>query len=92
MAPERAMRQAYLDDVWYPLFLRNWIDKGELWAIVFGYKVWSEAADDLVPINPGSMPEETERTWDDWKEYANYAYETKALELGLPVTERKRDK
>lgn len=82
----------YLDNIWYPIFFLNWIRVGELEAILKEKKVWSETANSLVPIQKGSMLEESQETLMDWCLYATYAYQRKEMKLGLLPILRKANK
>lgn len=81
----RSQRRAYLDDVWYPRFLENWRDDGELIAIARGDKIWSVADEKLIPTPEGSDPVEKLNTLNDWVTYALYAYEVKEDSLLEPL-------
>lgn len=83
----RAERIAYLDDVWYPRFIENWMEDGEVRAIAAGEKIWSADEDRLIPVTAGADPIKTERTLRDWLDYALYAYETKKDDLTASLDE-----
>lgn len=73
----RSQRRFYLEEVWYPRFLENWRDDGELIAIARGDKIWSVDENKLIPTPAGSDPIEQLNTLNDWVTYALYAYEVK---------------
>ncbi len=83
----RAERIAYLTDTWYPRFLLNWMEKGELVAIAKGEKIWSEEQEKLIPKPPDADPQETVQTLQDWVDYALYAYEVKEDVLLKPLND-----
>jgi hypothetical protein len=73
----RQERIAYIEDVWYPKFLKSWMRKGELGAIAKGEKIWSVTEGKLI-ANPGNAnSEESFQTLNDWITYALYAREVK---------------
>ena len=77
----RSQRSEYLDNVWYPRFLENWKENGELVAIAAGDKIWSTSEDTLIPTPAGTDPAENIATLNDWVAYAHCAYEDKEKEL-----------
>lgn len=81
----RSQRLAYLDDVWYPKFLEEWRDDGELIAIAKGDKVWSISKEKLISTPPGTGDTEKLQTLSDWITFALYAYENKEEELLNPL-------
>ena len=81
----RSQRRAYLDDVWYPRFLENWRDDGELIAIAKGEKIWSDKENKLIPTPVDSDSVEQLNTLNDWVSYALYAYEVKEGSLLGPL-------
>lgn len=83
----RDERVAYLDDTWYPRFLQNWIENGELVAIAKGEKIWSDEEERLITTPPGTDPQETLRTLGDWVNFALYAYEDKEVTLLASLNE-----
>lgn len=62
----RDQRVAYLDDTWYPRFLQNWMEGGELVAIAKGEKIWSDKDSTLIETPPGTDPQETLLTLHNW--------------------------
>ncbi len=82
----REQRSAYLDDIWFPRFLDNWVEGGELAAIAKGEKIWSEEDSRLILTPPGSDPQESLLTLRDWVDYALYAYEVKEDSLLISLT------
>ena len=81
----RDQRRAYLDDVWYPRFIANWREKGELVAIVKEKRIWSEEKKSLITIPVGSAPDESVKTLEDWLISALDEYERKESELLDPL-------
>ena len=81
----RDQRRAYLDDVWFPRFLVNWREDGELVGIARGERIWSDAADDLIDTPADADPRESLDTLDDWVSFALYAYGEKEAELVAPL-------
>jgi hypothetical protein len=81
----RDQRRAYLDDIWYPRFIANWREDGELVAIAKEERIWSEEKQQLVSVPAGSEPKESLTTLNDWVNYALYAYEEKESELLSPL-------
>ena len=77
----RDERVAYLNDVWYQRFLKDWMERGELAAIAKGEKIWSDKETKLILTPPGSDPQETLRSLRSWIDYALYAYELKEESL-----------
>lgn len=73
----RNERRSYLDNEWYPRFLENWREGGELLAIAKGEKIWSVEKQQLIPTPPDATDQETLKTLQDWLDYALYAYEVK---------------
>jgi hypothetical protein len=86
----REKRRTYLDDVWYPRFLENWRDNGELVAIAKGERIWSEKEEALIDTPPGTDPVESLNTLNHWITYALYAYEVKEEDLIKPLDEDER--
>ena len=74
-------RREYLDNVWYPRFLENWKEDGELVGIAKGERIWSEIDGKLIDTPVDSDPKESLKTLDDWVSYALYAYEVKEQKL-----------
>lgn len=83
----RNERVTYLDNEWYPRFLENWMETGELTAIATGEKIWSEEKQMLIPRPPDADEKETLQTLQDWLNYALYAYETKQENLTASLDE-----
>jgi hypothetical protein len=83
----RAERRTYLDATWYPRFLENWRDDGELMGIAKGERIWSEKDEALIDAPPGTDPVESLKTLNDWVSYALYAYEVKEKDLIKPLDE-----
>lgn len=81
----RDQRRAYLDDIWYPRFITNWRDEGQLVAIAKEERIWSEAKQELIYVRAGSEPMESLATLNDWLTYALYAYEEKESTLLSPL-------
>jgi hypothetical protein len=81
----RSERVAYLDEIWYPRFIQNWMEAGEVQAIAAGVKVWSDEEERLVPVSAETSSDETIRTMRDWLDYALYAYEVKKDSLLVPL-------
>lgn len=77
----RDQRRTYLDEVWFPLYLQKWRDKGELVAIAKGEKIWSEETQSLIRIPAESNLKESLATLNDWVLAALYDYEVKESEL-----------
>jgi len=77
----RSERREYLDNVWYPRFLENWKEDGELVGIAKGERIWSESDGKLIDTPVGSDPKESLKTLNDWVSYALYAYEVKEQKL-----------
>lgn len=73
----RNERRTYLDNEWYPRFLENWRETGELLAIAKGEKIWSVEQQQLIPTPSNASDQETLKTLQDWLDYALYAYEVK---------------
>lgn len=73
----RKERIAYLDNEWYPRFLENWMEMGEVKEIASGQKIWSETEQRLIPKPATAGEEETLKTLQDWLDYALYAYDAK---------------
>lgn len=84
----RSQRLAYLDDIWYPRFLENWRDDGELVGIAKGERIWSESDSTLISISAESDPKESLKTLNDWVLYALYAYEIKENDLIESLNEK----
>ena len=83
----RAERTAYLNDTWYPRFLENWMERGQLVSIAKGEVIWSDEQGDLIPTPPNIDPKEAFRTLRDWVDYALYAYDVKEEALLKPLNE-----
>ncbi len=83
----RDERLAYLDEIWYPRFLQNWMEGGELLAIAMGDKIWSEKDSNLIATPSGADPQETLIAVRDWVDYALYSYEVKENILLEPLNE-----
>lgn len=83
----RSQRSEYLDNVWYPRFLKNWKESGELIAIATGEKIWSTTENSLIPTPTGTDPAENLATLNDWLTYALYAYEVKEEDLFKSLNE-----
>ena len=81
----RDQRRVYLDDTWYPRFIVNWREDGELVAIAKEERIWSEENQKLLPVPAGSAPKESLAALNDWVTYALYAYEVKESELLAPL-------
>ncbi len=81
----RDQRRTYLDEVWYPRFLENWRQDGELVGIAKGERIWSVEAGDLIDTPPGTDAAESVATLNDWVTYALYAYEVKEQQLVAPL-------
>lgn len=87
----RSQRRVYLDDVWYPRFLENWRDDGELIAIAKGEKIWSVTDEKLILTPAGSDPVEKLNTLNDWVTYALYAYELKESNLLKSLNDEEKE-
>ncbi len=87
----RSQRQQYLDDVWYPQFLSNWRDDGELVAIAKKEKVWSVKDEKLVPTPTGTTDEEHMDTLNEWVNFSLYAYEVKEEALFLSLNQEEAE-
>lgn len=83
----RSQRRTYIDDVWYPRFLENWRDDGELVDIAKGKRIFSEKTNDLINTPPGTDPKDNLKTLNDWVNFALYAYEVKEEKLLKPLTD-----
>lgn len=81
----RSQRRNYIDDVWYPRFLENWRDDGELVEIAKGKLIFSEKTNGLINTPTGTDPKESLETLNDWVDFALYAYEVKENELIKPI-------
>ena len=81
----RDQRRAYIDEVWYPRFIANWREDGELVAIVKEKRIWSEEKKSLITIPVGSAPDESLKTLEDWLVSALNEYERKESELLDPL-------
>jgi hypothetical protein len=86
----RTQRRNYIDDVWYPRFLENWRDDGELVAIAKGQRIFSEKVNRLINTPKGTDPKESLETLNDWVNFALYAYEVKENELIKPVDDNEK--
>ena len=84
----RAERTAYLNDTWYPRFLENWMERGQLVSVAKGEVIWSDEQEKLIPIPPNTDPKEAFRTLRDWVDYALYAYDVKEEALLKPLNEQ----
>ncbi len=73
----RAERTAYLNDTWYPRFLENWMEHGQLVSVAKGEVIWSDEQEKLITTPPNTDPKEAFRTLQDWVNYALYAYDVK---------------
>ncbi len=82
-------RTAYLNDIWFPKFLKNWMKGGELVAVARGEKIWSEEKEELIQpsssMSSNDKSRETLNTIRDWVDYALYAYEVKEEMLLKPL-------
>lgn len=67
-------------DEWYQRFITNWIEDGELIAIVRGKRIWDDGLKALIDAPLGADPKDTVRTLGDWMDYALYAKEKKQAE------------
>ncbi|MDY6868948.1 MAG: hypothetical protein SVT56_13785, partial [Chloroflexota bacterium] len=62
----RNERRTYLDNEWYPRFLENWRDTGQLLAIAKGEMIWSVEQNQLISTPPDAGDQETLKTLQDW--------------------------
>lgn len=83
----RDERIAYLNDTWYPRFLENWMEIGQIVSIAKGEVVWSDEKEEFIPIPPNTDPKEVLRNLQDWVDYALYAYDVKEEALLKPLNE-----
>lgn len=78
-------RLEYLDDVWYPRFLENWIEDGRLKEIAAGDVIWAIDDSGFEEVNGTANAADTLRSLDAWVTYALYAYEVKESNLMSPL-------
>jgi len=84
----RSQRRQYLDDIWYPRFLSNWRDDGQLIAIAKKEVIFSVEQDALISTPNNTTEKEHLDTLNDWVTFALYAYETKEDELLKPLNDQ----
>jgi DNA repair ATPase RecN len=87
----RSQRRQYLDDIWYPRFLSNWRDDGQLIAIAKKEKIWSAERESLIPAPRDTTEKEHLDTLNDWVNFALYAYEVKEEELLKPLNDEENE-
>ncbi len=83
-------RRSYLDDEWYPIYVNNWIRKGQLKEVANGELIWSEGQAKFVKTIATTTEMETFNTIQLWAEEAIWAYQDKEKELVEPL-EKSRD-
>jgi hypothetical protein len=83
----RAERVSYLNDIWYPRFLENWMERGQLVSVAKGEVIWSDEQEKLIPTPPNTDPKEAFHTLRDWVDYALYAYDVKEEALLKPLND-----
>jgi len=83
----RAERVSYLNDTWYPRFLENWMERGQLVSVAKGEVIWSNEQEKLIPTPPNTDPKEAFSTLRDWVDYALYAYDVKEEALLKPLND-----
>lgn len=83
----KLIRYRYLVFTWYPRFIRNWADAGQLKAILAGHRAWCRQREALVPAL--CFDHRSLLTLRDWLQYAIYAGRRKKNELGIGNSEMK---
>ncbi|MEQ9221173.1 MAG: hypothetical protein RLO17_24170 [Cyclobacteriaceae bacterium] len=82
-------RLDYLDNEWYPAYVKNWMRIGRLQEIAKGDIVWSEDDEKFTEVTEETPSMETINTLQIWVEEALWTYQEKKEELINPlITDR----
>ncbi len=86
----RAERIEYLENVWAPEFISEWIRDGRLVDTARGVVVYDEGRDDFVSPTPGQEQQQLLSTIYGWSDAAIYEISLKRAELLDPLDEEER--
>ena len=78
-------RLDYLDNEWYPAYVKNWMRIGRLQEIAKGDIVWSEENENFTDVTDETPSLETINTLQIWVEEALWTYQDKKEELINPL-------
>ena len=87
----RERRIEYLETVWIPAFLEDWVESGRLIDTAKGEVVWSEDENEFVPPTPGREERQRLDTIRQWSNAAIAEIEEKRKELIAPLDERESE-
>ena len=86
----RAQRIAYLENVWAPAFIAEWIKDGRLIDTARGVVVYDEGKDDYVSPTPGREQQQLLSTIYGWSDAAIFEMNDKRKSLLDPLNEQER--
>jgi hypothetical protein len=87
----RSRRQDYLDNVWKPAYIKNWVADGHLIQITTGKEIYSEATDDFVVADPKKDAGALLDNVTGWAQEAVDAIAKKRQELMAPLDAEEKE-
>lgn len=86
----RAQRIAYLENIWAPAFIAEWIKDGRLIDSARGVVVYNESQDEYVAPTPGREQQQLISTIYGWSDAAIFEINDKRASLLDPLDEQER--
>lgn len=87
----RAQRIDYLENIWTPAFIAEWIEDGRLIDTARGNVVYDESVDDFVPPTPGRERQQLLATIHSWSDAAIEEIADKRASLLEPLDQQERE-
>ena len=88
---KRQIAQQYVDEIWMPRFVENWVDDGRLIDIADGTVVWDEAAGDFRPPDPDTAERALLSSIVAWGDGAVFQIARKRRTLIEPIDQAEAD-